>query len=186
VHETTRGAQNDVALQTADSRQSCRSCRGETLRDACMRCSQSLSGRSLRWCDGGAPPVLACVAAPPAAAASRAACRPQRLRVCTAAARKRAQGDTSTAGGVASGGRPPPQSPPPAADDETPKDFWEGEQWESLGTAASYGIVVVALLGGVWARSFTPSSPSFSRLLCPSSHCGCGGHVHLQRRRRRG
>jgi hypothetical protein len=36
-----------------------------------------------------------------------------------------------------------------------PKDFWEGEQWDTLGTVVSYGVLIVAVLGGT------------SRFLCP-------------------
>ena len=176
-----------VACIAERARQSlCRSCHGETLCDACMRCSQSLCGRSLRRCDVGAYPSAA---APPTSAASRrqAAFRSHRARGCTAAARKRAQGDARTAGEAGSDERPPPQSVPAADDGLGPKDFWEGEQWESLGTAASYGIAVVALLGG--ALCLTPCLWPVSHALCVccfASHCGRGGHVHLQRRRRRG
>ena len=118
--------------------------------DARMRCSQLVGGRSLRWCDVGAHPGQACAAAPPTAAAPsrrQSACRPQRARVCAAAARKRAQGDASTGGDAVREARTPPQRVPVPEDDGA-KDFWEGEQWETLGTAASYGIAVVALLGG--------------------------------------
>ena len=65
--------------------------------------------------------------------------------MCAAAARKRAQGDASTGGAGREAGTPPQSVPVP--EDDGAKDFWEGEQWETLGTAASYGIAVVALLG---------------------------------------